>query len=258
MTTATPEVAGTPAHVVLEDAKPEETNTPQVTAAEGESGEKQEQAKDERKFTQAELDAAIQKRLRKETLRLQRQFQETLTKSQPQKEEPKREAFADDEAFVTAQIEHLAEQRARQKLEERQKQEQQERIRESWTQKAEKASEKYADFETVVANPALPINAVMVEYIAESDLGADVAYYLGKNPEKAADIAEMSPVKAARELARIEAELAARPKANPSKAPEPINPVSARSGSTATALPSDSDDIETWMRKERERLMKRR
>lgn len=258
MTTETQvEVAGTPAPVELGDAKPEEQNTPQVTAAEGESGKQEEQAKDERKFTQAELDAAIQKRLRKETLRLQRQFQESLTKSQTPKEVPKREAFADDEAFIKAQIEHEAERLAAQKLKEREQQQQQERIRESWSEKAEKAVERYPDFQTVVANPALPINAVMVEYIADSDLGADVAYYLGKNPEKAADIAEMSPVKAARELARIEAELAARPKAKPSNAPEPINPVSARAGSSASALPSDADDIDTWMRKEAERARKR-
>lgn len=260
MTTETQvEVAGTPAPVELGDAKPEEQNTPQVTAAEGESGKQEEQAKDEpqKTFNQAEVDALVQKRLRKAEQRFARQIQEALTQRQAPKEVPKREAFADDEAFIKAQIEHEAERLAAQKLKEREQQQQQERIRESWSEKAEKAVERYPDFQTVVANPALPINAVMVEYIADSDLGADVAYYLGKNPEKAADIAEMSPVKAARELARIEAELAARPKAKPSNAPEPINPVSARAGSSASALPSDADDIDTWMRKEAERARKR-
>ena len=43
------------------------------------------------------------------------------------------------------------------------------------------------------------------EFIAESDQGADIAYHLGKNPMKAAQIAQMSPVKAARELTRLAA-----------------------------------------------------
>jgi hypothetical protein len=131
-----------------------------------------------------------------------------------------------------------------------------ERRQEAFIEKAEKAAERFPDFHAVVSNPNLHINDAMVEFIAESDLGADVAYYLGKNPMKASVIAQMSPVKAARELAKLESELAARPKATPSKAPEPIKPVGSR-GSSGTALPSDDDDIETWMRKERERMRKR-
>lgn len=250
--------AGLPATVELADAKSEASNTPQVTAAEGESG-KEEQAKDQapKTFTQAEVDALIQKRLVKEQRRITRQLQEQLA-SQAVQQPPKREAFQDDEQFVKAQIEHLAEQKAREKLEQRQKAEQSERIAETFQEKAEKALERYPDFNQVISNPTLPINEVMVEFIAESDLGPDVAYHLGKNPAEAHRIAQLSPVKAARELARIESELAARPKANPSKAPEPITPVTSRGMSSQSHSPSDSDDIDTWMRKERERLAKRR
>lgn len=250
MTTETQvEVAGTPAPVALADTKSEVQNTPQVTAAEGDG--KQEQAKDERRFTQAELDAAIQKRLRKETLRLQRQFQDRMSQDTAPKQAPKREAFSDDEDFIRAQIEHAAEAKAREKLAQREQQEQQERIRESWSAKAEKAVERYPDFDAVVANPTLAINAVMVEYIADSDLGADVAYFLGKNPERAADIAEMSPVKAARELARIEAELAAKPKANPSKAPAPITPIGASAASTKSPAEMSNAEYLKWRKKGR-------
>jgi hypothetical protein len=125
---------------------------------------------------------------------------------------------------------------------------------EAFIEKAEKASERYPDFNAVVSNPNLPINDGMAEFIADSDLGPDIAYFLGKNPSKAAQIAELSPIKAARELSRLEAEIAAKPKAQPSKAPEPINPVGSRSKTVASTLPSDDDDIDTWMRKERERL----
>jgi len=256
MSTEQSQVPEQSAPVELDNAKPEDQNTPEVTAASGEV-DKQEQAKDERKFTQAELDAAIQKRLNKEQRRIERQLREQLEKQQVA-QPPKREAFQDEEAFTQAQIEHMAEQLAQRKLEQRAKAERSEKIAETFQEKAEKASERYPDFNVVVANPMLKINESMVEFIAESDHGPDVAYWLGKNPDKADQIAEMSPVKAARELARIEAELAAKPKATPSKAPEPIAPVGSRGKSSASTLPSDDDDIETWMRKERERTARRR
>ncbi|HYE41512.1 MAG TPA: hypothetical protein VEB23_16350 [Ramlibacter sp.] len=206
-------------------------------------------------FTQAELDAIV---AREKAKAERKAFREALNKvtSQP-KPEPKREAFADDEAFSKAQLEHLAEQRAEQKLREREAQKEAERRQEAFIEKAEKAAERYPDFQTVVSNPNLPINEAMAEYIAESDLGADLAYHLGKHPMQAAQIAQLSPVKAARELARLEAELASKPKATPSRAPDPITPVGSRGAARSSSLPSDDDDIETWMRKERERMSKR-
>lgn len=256
MTTETQvEVAGSPAPVALDDTKNEVTNTPEATAASGEV-EKQEQAP-ERTFTQAELDAAIQKRLVKEQRRIERNLRTQLEEQRVQVA-PKREAFQDDDAYLEAQIEHRAEQKAREKLEQREKAEQSERMAESFQEKAEKASERYPDFSVVVGNPALSINEAMAEFISESDLGPDLAYHLGKHPLDAARIASMSPVKAARELGRLESEIAARPKANPSKAPEPITPVGSRGKSTASTLPSDDDDMETWARKERARVAARR
>lgn len=248
------EVAGTPAPVELGDTKPEVQNTPPVTAAQGEV-ESQEQAKEaEKTFRQSEVDALIQKRLRKAEQRFARQLQETLAQRHPPQEAPRRESFADDDAFINAQIEHEAEKRAQAKLEARKAKEQQERVAESFREKAEKASERYPDFDRVVGNPTLPINAAMAEFIADSELGADVAYFLGKNPERAQDISEMSAVRAARELTRIEAELAAKPRATPSNAPEPIKPVGTRGKSTSSALPSDDDPIDVWMKKEQARV----
>lgn len=259
MTTETQvEVAGTPAPVALADVKPEVTNTPEVTATEGEV-EKQEQAK-EKVFTQAEVDALIQKRLLKEERRVHRRIEAQQREQQVSRiaqVEPKRDEFRDDDAYAQAQIDHLAAKRAEQILMEREQARQQEQRAETFLDQAEKASERYADFQTVVGNPALSINDHMAEFIAESEMGADVAYYLGKNPIKAAQIAKLSPVGAARELTRIEAELASKPKAQPSNAPEPIKPVGTRGKSTSSALPSDEDPIDVWMRKEQARARAR-
>lgn len=248
----TPVVDNEVTNVALQDAKPQE-NAPEVTAAEGEADKEQGKPQD-RVFTQAELDAAVQKRLIREQRRWMKQMQE----AKPPLQEPVRESFRDEQAFSTAQLEYLAEKKAEQKLKEREKAQQAERMQESFLEKAEKAAERYPDFQTVVSNPALHITDAMVEYFAESDLGGEVAYHLGKNPLKAAAIAQMTPIKAARELARIETELASKPKATPSKAPEPINPVGSRGTPRSSALPSDDDDVSTWMQKEWERTHRKR
>jgi hypothetical protein len=258
MTTETQEVAGESLPVVTDDTKPV-LNTPEATAADGVVETKQEESA--KTFTQAEVDALIQKRLLKEERRVHRRIEQQLREQQQAavlEKPPERESFRDEEAFDAARLEHLAEKRAAEKLAEREKAQQAEKVQDAFLEKAEKASERYADFQQVVTNPALPINDGMAEFISESDLGADIAYFLGKNPLKAAQIAALSPIKAARELTRIEAEIASKPKATPSKAPDPITPVGSRGKASSSALPSDDDDIATWMKKERERVLKRR
>ena len=244
--------------VESEDVKPTELNTPPVTAADGVVEPKQDEPA--KTFTQAEVDALIQKRLLKEERRVHRRIEQQLREqkqSEVLKTEPRRDDFRDDEAFTQAQIDHLAERKAAEKLAERERAQQQEKVAESFLEKAEKAQERYPDYHAVVGNPTLAINEGMVEFIADSEHGADVAYYLGKNPMKAAQIAQMSPIKAARELSRIESEIASKPKANPSKAPEPISPVGTRGKASSSPLPSDEDDIETWMKKEQARSRRR-
>lgn len=226
-------------------------NTPEATAADGEVETKQA----ERTFTQAELDAAIQKRLLKEERRVHRRVEQQLREQaqRPAPEAPKREAFADDEAFLGAHIQHQARQQAEQLFAERERAREVERRNETFLAKAEAVAERYADFDEVIGNPALPINDAMAEFISDSDVGPELAYHLGKNPLKAARIAEMSPIKAARELTRLEAELVSKPKPKTSNAPEPITPVGIRGKATTSSLPSDDDDIATWMRKEQAR-----
>jgi hypothetical protein len=225
------------APVALTDVNSEVQDTPEVTAAEGNVDVKQ--ASQDKTFTQAEVDALIQKRLMKEQRRENRRLEERLRQTQQEQalQEPKREAFRDDQAFLQAQVEHLAEKKAAEKLAERRKAEEAERRNEAFFEKAEKASERYPDFHAVVSNPNLPITDAMAEFIADSDHGGEVAYFLGKNPTKAAQIAQMSDVKAARELTRIETELAQPPKT--SNAPPPINPI----GSNKSSGQKDPTDM---------------
>jgi hypothetical protein len=257
------QLAGQDAPVVTDEAQNLTSQTNEGTTeaqTDGADGGKDSPAP-EKTFTQAELDEIVQREKAKAAARAERKaFREATQRVQRQQaaQEPVREQFRDEEAFNAAQLEHLAEKRAEEKLKERERQLQAERVQESFMEKAEKASERYPDFQSVVSNPNLAINEAMAEFIVESDHFGDIAYFLGKNPMKAAQIAQLSPVKAARELARIETELASKPKATPSKAPDPIRPVGQRGAASSSSLPSDSDDTATWMQKERERIARRR
>lgn len=200
------------------------------------------QAAPAKTFTQEEVDAVVQKRLQKEerrtVRRVEQQYREQL-EARSREVAPQREAFADDDAYLAAQVDHLAEKKAADKLSQRDRASQQETANEAFAERAEAVKAKHADFDAVVSNPALAINDAMAEFIKDSDAGPDIAYFLGKNPAKAADIASLSPVKAARELARIEADLSTKPQVKTSSAPAPITPVGNRGSAAPTIANSD-------------------
>lgn len=115
----------------------------------------------------------------------------------------------------------------------------------TWRQKVEVASKKYDDFEETLDSD-LVLSREMTEAIMDSDLGCDIAYYLGKHPEEAERIFKLSPYATVREIGKIEHLISSNgtPKQNPSpvsesqpvsKTPKPITPVKA--GGSANKLP---------------------
>lgn len=239
------DVAEQSAPVALDDKKPEVQNTPEATAAGGEVDAKQvkEQPKT---FTQAEVDALVQKRLVKEQRRTEKQLLERL-QNQANQQPPQRQQFKDEDEYLEAQIEHRAEQRAQEKLARREAEERSEKMTESFAEKREKAAERYPDFQAAMHSLSVvqmsdAAASAVAEFIADSDFGADVAYHLGKNPGTAARIASLTPVKAALALAEIEREIAAKPQPKHSNAPAPIKPIGAASSSTKS--PADMTDAE--------------
>jgi hypothetical protein len=206
-------------------------------------------------FSQEELDAAIGKRLAREQRKWERERVQPVVPQAPVTPEQ----FASNEDYVEA----LAEQRAEQKLAEREQRKQQTEILDAYHDKEEEVRAKYNDFEQVAYNPNLPITTVMAQSIQASDNGPEVAYHLGANPREAERISRLSPILQAKEIGKIEAQLAANPPVKKtSNAPSPISPVSARTTGTPSYDTTDPRSIKSmstseWIEAERVRQVKK-
>lgn len=134
------------------------------------------------------------------------------------------------EAGIQAQAEETKKQ-----VEEVSKRERDERMAAYWEQVAE-AKAVYPDYDTVVHND-LPVSVVMGDAILGSDAPTLIMYHLGKNPDEARRISNLSPLDAAREIGRIEARLTAPKARTETSAPAPVNPV--RPGGVAGRNPEN-------------------
>lgn len=190
---------------------------------------------------------------------LERQLQETR-QAQSDPDAPKLADFNFDEEAYRKAVEKRAADRVAKDIETKQKasrvEQERKQLSEAWEKRVAKADKKYDDFDEVVGEIA-PTSVLSVA-IMEADNGEDIAYYLGTHLDEARAIAAMPERAQIRAIGRLEAKLAAEPQKpkTPSKAPAPITPVDGKSAPTSD-IPSDKDDINTWMRKENSRMAAR-
>ncbi len=115
--------------------------------------------------------------------------------------------------------------------------------------KIAKAEEKYPDFRTVALNPDVPITEAMYRALVDSDAGADIAYFLGKNPVEAGRIAALPPVAAVKEIGRLEMKFAEKNSGarRVSQAPAPVRTVSG-AANTVDKAPAEMsmEEYKTW------------
>ena len=247
-------------------AEVDSAQAPEVTATTGQAqnapevAENQhEQTPEEKKFTQAELDAMIGKRLAREQRKWEREQQAKIAEAQAKARVPAELPPADQFETPEAYAEALAEKRAQELIQQREAAKRQAEIMEQYHDKEEEVRGKYDDFDQVAYNPNLPITDVMAETIRASDVGPEVAYYLGSNPKEADRIARLSPFLQAKEIGKIEAKLVENPPVKKtSSAPAPISPVTARvtsNGVTDTTDPRSTKNmsVSDWIAAERQR-----
>lgn len=255
MTEEVQQLAEAPAPEQVETASPEpEVSSPEVA----------EESQPAKTFTQEELDAAIGKRLAREQRKWEREQQRRAEEAQavrsaPPADLPPVDQFESPEAYAEA----LAYRKAEELLAQREQAKQHYEIVESYLDRAEQAREKFDDFDQVAHGNHWHPTDVMVETIRASDIGPDVAYYLGANPKEADRISRLSPFLQAKEIGKIEAKLSDNPPAKKTtSAPAPIAPVTARStGGTAydTTDPRSTKtmSVSEWIEAERARQMRK-
>ena len=239
---------------------PEVTTTPEnVEQKSVVADESTEQPVEEKKYSQADIDAMIGKRLAREQRKWEReQAQRSVERQVVPSEIPTPDQFQspnDYADFIRLEAEKLVQQREAAK--------QQSQVLESYQEREEMARDKYDDFEQVAYNPNLPITNVMAETIQHSEIGPELAYYLGTNPKDAERISRLTPFMQAKEIGKIEAKLADNPPVKKTtSAPAPISPVTARTTGSPALDTTDPRSIKSmstsqWIEAERARQMKK-
>lgn len=228
----------------------------------------QAQQQEERRFTQAELDEKVQRRVAKaerkaqsEIAELRREMESLKSKpaqdvSQSEGKEPQRSEFSSYEDYVEAKALYKTEQRIEQRLKaERDAREgEQKKVKQEESSKAfrakveglvEKGNEKYADFDAVVNDAVedglIAIDSALYHGLVESDLGHEIAYWLAKNPADAKRIAGLSAYRQVAEIGKLEDKLASKPKGR-----ETMDPISSRGNSNGGL--SDNLSMDAWIK----------
>jgi hypothetical protein len=151
---------------------------------------------------------------------------------------PQREDFDNYEAYLEAKADFQVAEKFKEVEARADKARQETELRDreaTWQKLEQKAAKKYEDYEDVVLSDDLAITPIMAAAIKDArEIGPDIAYFLGKNPDEASRIAKLQPAAQVREIGKIEARLEskAEPAKRQSKAPPPIEPIGGGSSST--------------------------
>lgn len=240
------------------------------------------QRNEERARAQAAVEAAtkLSERLEKalEVIERVNKPAETAPAAPTEAPRPKREEFADPDAYDAALIEWVddrAARRAATEFEARQKAQRQAdeaaraaadanrhttQVIEQWQERRAKFAEQHPDFAEVAENDSVQISIPMAQLISTVENGPELAYHLGQHPEIADKIAGMvvpgqvfppghalagRPVpdvqRQVYEMGKLAATLAVPAKPEVSRVPAPITPI----GSNSNAGPKDPAEMTT-------------
>lgn len=221
---AQPEAQNTPA------GQEEQTGAPPEDGAEGEKPAVAQPKGVQKRLDELRRQAGDAQRMNERLLAV---LEKTVVHGEPPAAQqpsgpPRRENFESYEEYLEAKADfrisqtlsglqqQAAEARRAQAVEQRES---------TWSERQAAAAGKYSDYEEVALADDLAITPVMAEAMKDSEIGPDVAYFLGKNPKEALRIAQLHPAAQWREIGKIEARIEAKPVRQQSKAPPPIDPI---------------------------------
>lgn len=163
---------------------------------------------------------------------------------------PRLEDFGSYDAFNEALTDWKVDQKLKareqahtQEQRQRQAQTQDQQRKERFMESSDAAREKYDDFDEVAFGDEVKVTKAMAVIIAESDNPGEMAYFLGKNPSEASRIAKLSPEKAALELGKLEAKMAAPPAKTQTGAPPPAKTIKGGSATGRVTNTNSPDAI---------------
>jgi hypothetical protein len=250
---------------------------PADTSQQNATGAESQEQQLEKTFTQAELDAIVQKRAAKEARKaearyaaLEAQIHELKTpkaapESQPDKA-PKREEFSSYEDFVEARALHVARAEAKKELEAFKNESKKEKESNTRAQAQREFEAKrdqviaagqkaFPDFDAAVNDAVddglIPVSGPLYEAIMDSDMGEKLVYHLAKNPSEAERINKLGPLAQIRELGKLEDKLSAKKEPR-----ETMEPIGGRT-STATGLRDDLP-MDAWIKQRNKQIKESR
>lgn len=135
--------------------------------------------------------------------------------------------------------------RQQQESQARQQQRQNELAR-SYAQKQQDARTEMPDYDKVVTAARLEVEPAVADAIMESEHTARIEYHLAKNPQTLARLNNMSPLQAAREIGRLEAQLSRTAEGKRTQAPSPLKPMKGGAGPKKTPAEMDMDSYAKW------------
>lgn len=168
--------------------------------------------------------------------------------------EPTEDSYEDYAAYVKdlakwAHRQEVATEKAKanQKEEEIRQTKEQERL----SSFRQKAKEKFPDFEDVVMRDSddggPSISKAMGEIILKSDMGHELAYYLGTHIEESKKISKLDPLDAAVAMGEIKAKLNLKPiKPRITSAPAPIKPIGSEGSMVVDVEKMSFEDYEAY------------
>jgi hypothetical protein len=246
-----------------EDTETEATDSEETASEEDEPSESSTEKKDDSfEKRAAEITSKFYNE-KQQKEHYKRQYDELIAQQQPAQVTEAGKTLADfeyDEAKFAGYLTDQARQSARAEVEQGQQQEQQFKRRAEFEMKEAVFTESAKDYEAVTRSQTLSITSVMVEALQTADKGPDVLYYLGKNPDVAASIAQMAPLDAARELGKIEATKLVAPKQSASKTPAPVPKIKATTNAERVKVDTaDGDKLSDseWLKRRNKQIASR-
>lgn len=156
---------------------------------------------------------------------------------------PTEDQFDDHDAFVKALTKHEVKTAVAETVRETSAQAVQEARQEAWKEQIGAFRASTTDYDTVVAaSEDLQIASHVGSALMDSEHGAALLYEMAKDNSLAERLNSMSPTRAAMEIGRLEATLGAKAAKPPSKAPDPITPLTATRAAPSTKLEAMSMD----------------